>query len=60
MTKLKRIADGKIYDCMITEGRINYSWDDVRIGLLAVYYNGTKWNREPLANFVPAEPGVDY
>ena len=60
MTKLKRTVDGKIYDCMIIEGQINYSWNDVRVGLLAVYYDDLKWHSEPLDNFVPAKSGVDY
>lgn len=60
MEKLKRTVDGQVYDCTIVEGRVSYNWDDARVDLFAVYFDGVKWNRESLINFVPAKSGVDY
>ena len=61
MRKLKRIADGKVYDCTIVEGRVSHAWDDARVRLKAVYYANGQWNAELLENnFVPAVQGKDY
>ena len=63
MVKLKRKSDGVVLDCAIIEGRIN-NWDaDTGVGLFAVFYCGGSskiWEKEPLNNFEPAVPGVDF
>lgn len=52
MRKLKRITDGKVYDC-------NIVLDCCR--LKVVYYDdAAQWTIEPLENFVPAIPGLNY
>ena len=61
MTKLKRTVGGNVFDCTIYEGRLfPNKWDDRRVGLLVVYWDGCEWTTEPLSNFVPAVQGIDY
>ena len=51
MRKLKRILDGKVYDCTIFLSGVD---------LMAAYWNGISWTCERLDGFVPAICNVDY
>lgn len=52
MRKLKRISDGKVFDCTII-------LDNNSIMCCVFFENGI-WYRDYLTHFVPAEPGKDY
>ena len=51
MRKLKRISDGKVFDCTIVI--------DIHT-TCCVYYEDGIWKRENLNNFKPAKSGRDY
>lgn len=53
MRKLKRISDGKVFDCTIIYSSATYY-------LFCVYFENNKWHKDHLSDFVPAEPGKDY
>lgn len=57
MTKLKRIKDGKVFDCTIV-------LDSRHKMLKAVFYEHAdecaEWKTLPLYDFLPATEGVDY
>ena len=51
MRKLKRIIDGKVFDCtLVLDGSI----------MCCVFFENGVWYRDYLTHFVPAEPGKDY
>lgn len=53
MIKLKRISDGKVFDCAIV-------LDSLHTMLKAVFYEYAEWKTQPLYDFLPATEGVDY
>ena len=59
MAKLKRISDGKVFDCIV------YPWYDRmtnRTQLMAAYWDKDteKWTNQFLTCFAPAVLGIDY
>ena len=60
MRKLKRISDGKCFDCFVYEGRVSWKWNDVRKELKATYWENSEWKTSPLDEFMPAQEGIDY
>ena len=53
MRKLKRISDGKIFDCNIICSSVTYA-------LFCVYFEDGYWHKDRLSEFVPADSGKDY
>ena len=51
MRKLKRIRDGKVFDCtIILDGNI----------MCCIFFENDTWYQDYLTHFVPAEPRKDY
>lgn len=51
MRKLKRIRDGKVFDCtIILDGSV----------MCCIFFEDGTWYQDYLTHFVPAEPGKDY
>lgn len=59
MTKLKRKADGRVFDCVVYEHGDGLLFET---RLMAAYWDKDeeRWTSQYLTCFVPAVQGIDY
>lgn len=57
MAKLKRKADGRVFDCVVYEHDNGPLMGSV---LMVAYYENGRWTDSYLTAFVPAVQGIDY